>query len=738
MEKAPPLPKFNMIKDLEKHRQTVNRQAYQEGVSPPGGMHRFFYPRSIAVVGASHDPQKIGGAVFQNLLNSNFNGIIFPVNPNTPSVHGVLTYPSIVDVPGHIDLAIIVLPAKNVLDAVDQCGKKGVLGMLIMSAGFGETGTEGKERERMLMEKIFAYGMRLIGPNCLGMVNTDADVRLNATFCSLVPPRGNVSMASESGAVGMALLNHASSINLGIAHFVSLGNRIDISSNDLMEFWEDDENTDVILLYLESFGNPRKFCRIARSLSRKKPIIAVKSGKSAVGARAASSHTGALAASDVAVDAIFKRSGVIRVNTIQEMFHSAEILANQPPPKGPNVGILSNSGGPGILAADGCEGLGLSVPDLSPEIQKRLREILVEEAAVANPVDMTASSSPLSYELALSIILEDPNLDSIILIHTPVLATGAEKVAAAIKGVISGYEGDKTILACFMISQKDTVDLCIDSHRYIPSFLFPADAVQALAQAYQYSQYRNMEEGKLPDFPDIDVERARDSFLPEINKSGNGWLLPELAVSLLKEYGIQATETRVACSSEEAVEQARQLGFPVVMKVRSSTIIHKTDVQGVMLSLRTEEDVEKAFCSMTGQLKAAGLENKMQGIVLQRMLRGGQEVIVGMSHVPIFGPLVMVGLGGIQVELLKDVAFSLHPLTDLDPERMLRELKSLPILQGWRGSPPSDIDALKDMLLRFSALIEDFPEIDQMEINPLMVFEKGSGYSAVDARILVR
>ena len=724
--------------DLEEQEEFAERQAYREHIARAAGTRRLLYPRSVAVVGASRNPQHVGGAVFRNLLQGGFSGTVFPVNPRAASVAGVLAYPSVLEIPGDVDLAVIVVPAEKVLDVVDDCGKKGVPALVVISAGFGETGEEGKERERSLREKVLSYGMRLIGPNCLGVLNLDAGVRLNATFAPAVAPSGNVSIGTQSGALGLALLDHAKSIDLGLAQFVSIGNRVDVSSNDLLEFWEDDENTDVILLYEESFGNPRKFSRIARRVSRKKPIIVVKAGRSAVGARAASSHTGALAAADVAVDAMFRQAGVIRVNSIEEMFHVAESLAYQPVPAGPRVGILTNAGGPGVLAADACEGWGLTVPTLSEKTQARLREFLPEAAAVANPVDMIATASPEAYRQALPVMLEDPDLDSIILIYIPPLVTRPEEVAAAVREAMAGYDGEKPVLTCFMMSEEERVDLRLDGGRRLPVFTFPEDAVQALRHACSYSQYRHMEEGRVPRFRDIDVEKARNILSSTAIEDEGTWLLPEVAAKLLKDYGIPAAETRVARSAQEAAEQAREIGFPVAMKVRSSTIVHKTEVGGIALALTTEKGVRQAFKAMRERLEAAGRLHEMEGVVLQPMLAGGQEVITGMSQDAVFGPLVMVGLGGVQVELIRDIAFHLHPLRDIDPERMLAQLKGLPLLQGWRGSPPRDIEALKEVLLRFSALVEDFPEIDQVEINPLLVFDEGQGCAAVDVRILLK
>lgn len=728
---------YELTFDLDQQEEFSKRQAFREHIARSAGMRRMLYPKSIAVIGASRDPESVGGKVFRNLLYNNFGGTIFPVNPRAAAINGVMCYPSVTGIPGDVDLAVIVVPAKRVLDVVEECGKKGAWGVVIISAGFGESGPEGKERQRLLREKVLSFGMRCVGPNCLGILNTDPEVNLNATFAPMTPPRGTLSIGSHSGALGLALLDYAKSNNLGIAHFVSLGNRIDISSNDLLEFWEDDANTRVILLYLESFGNVRKFSRIARRVSRKKPIIAVKSGRSDVGGRAASSHTGALVVSDVAVDALFRQAGVIRVNTIEEMFNVAKLLAHQPLPQGPRVAILTNAGGPGVLAADAAVGWGLSVPTLSEETRRKLSAILPEEAALANPVDMIASAPGEQFEKSLRVLLEDPDVDAVIVINIPIRQP--EEIAAGIKKAMVEYKGEKPVLACFMMSKASGVDLRYESDALVPVYMFPEDAVQALALAWPYSLHRHCEEGQIVVFPDIDEERARKYLYTSgaLQKEG-GWLAPDVAIGLLKEYGIPTVDTKAAFGPEEAAEAAREIGFPVAMKLRSTSITHKTDVGGVVLNLKNEEEVKRAFLGMEARLKSSGHSSGMEGVILQPMLKGGQEVIIGMSQYPVFGTLLMVGIGGVQVELIKDVAFSLHPLTDRDPDYMLGQLKGLPLLKGWRGSNPKDIASLKEVLLRFSTLIDDFTEIAEMEINPLMVFDSGKGSAVVDARILFK
>lgn len=729
---------YSIILNLEEQEEFEKRQAYREHIARSAGVKKLLYPRSVAVIGASRDPGTVGGAVFRNILRSGFTGTVFPINPKTVSVGGVLAYPSVLDVPGDVDIAVICVPAELVLSVVDQCAAKGVWGLVIISAGFGEAGPEGRERERALREKALSYGMRVIGPNCLGIMNCDPALGLNATFSPILPNHGKLSIGSQSGALGLALLDYSKNIGLGISNFVSIGNRMDISSNDLLEFWEDDENTGAVLLYLESFGNPRKFSRIARRLSRKKPIIAVKAGKSEVGAKAATSHTGALAATEVAVEAVFRQAGVIRVETIEEMFNVTKLLLNQPLPQGPNIGILTNAGGPGVLAADACAGWKLKVPSLSEETREKLREFLPETAALGNPVDMIASAPAEFYERALRLMLADPGLDAIIVIYIPPLVTRPEDVAQALRNVLIHYRGSKPVIAVFMMIAGGPARMAIDS-REVPSFIFPEDAVQALAKAYSYAVHKNTPEGTVPKFPEINSEEVRKEIfaLAAIERKGK-WLLPEVSTALLKEYGIRALEVYPAFTAGEAARISSGIGFPLAIKLRSGSIIHKTDFGGVFLELRSPEEVSDAFKKIERSVTEAGRRDEVEGVVLQKMAYGGQEVITGMVLDPVFGPLIMLGLGGIQVELMKDVAFWLHPLTDLDPERMLRQLKSLPLLEGWRGRPPRDIEALKDVLLRFSKIVEDFPEIEEMEINPLIVFENGMGCTAVDTRIFMK
>ena len=698
------------------------------------------YPESVAVIGASHKRDTVGGAVFRNILQSDFAGTVFPVNPKARSIGGVLAYPTVLEIPVEVDLAVVVVPAHAVPEVVEQCGRKGIKGIVIISAGFGEAGPEGKALQDRVEELVVGYGIRLIGPNCLGVLNFDPKCMLNATFSPIAPPVGKLSISTQSWALGLALIDYAKSLNLGLSQFISIGNRVDISSTDLLEFWEDDDNTNVILLYEESFGNTRKFARTARRVSCKKPIVAVKSGRSEVGAKAASSHTGALAASDVAVDAMFREAGVIMVNTIEEMFNVARSFAEQPMPRGNCIGILTNAGGPGVLAADACEGWGLTVPPLTDQTMAAMREFLPPTASVRNPVDAIASATPESYRKCLSLMLDDQNIDAIVVIYIPPLVTHPDDIASSIAEALKGYHGDKPVLTSFMTLQQAMTDLLVEGGRRVPMFTFPEDAVGALARAWQYYQYKTREDGAVPEFPDIDKDTARREALAGIELTEKpAWLMPEAAMKLLSAYGIPAPKVEAALSADEAALAAGRIGYPVALKLRSRTITHKTDVKGVALKLKDEAAVRAAYAAMEDALRERGMLSGMEGVLVQEMLSGeGTEIILGMAADPLFGPLVMLGLGGIHVELLKDVAFSIPPLRDVDPERMLRQLKTYPLLTGWRGRKAADVAALKDVLLRFSTLIEDLPEIEQIEINPLVVLDEGKGCAALDCRISVK
>jgi acetyl coenzyme A synthetase (ADP forming)-like protein len=697
-------------------------------------------PRSIAVIGASRRQNTIGNQLFHNLLQKEFNGIVYPVNPNAEMVASVKAYPTVLDVPGDVDLAIVIVPAKLVTQVVRDCGEKGVKGIVVISAGFGESGREGVKKQKKLMEFVHKYGMRLVGPNCMGVINTDPLLNMNATFSHVYPPAGNIAFGTQSGALGLAILEYAKTLNVGLSTFVSIGNRADVSSNDLIQYWEDDPSTDVILLYLESFGNPKKFARIARRVTSSKPIVVVKSGRTAAGSRAAASHTGALATAEVASEALFTQEGIIRVDTLEELFDIATLLSNQPIPKGRRVAILTNGGGPGIMTADACVSRGLKLPRLSETTVSGLTDFLREEATVANPIDMTAESTVEQYSRSLQLLAQDNQVDIVIVIFIPPILTQAEDVARAIREIAPEFRRrDKILVASFMGSKGASIELGSEEQGYVPSFTFPEDAATALSKAYQYSDWLQRPKGVVPKLDNVDKKRAESIIKSALEKKGTQplWLDANSCAELLDSYGIRNIRSKPARTVEEAVSVAEEMGFPVALKLNSSTITHKTEVGGVRIDLRSPEEVKQAFYGIKDNLTVAGRVNEMEGVVVQHMVLTGIEVIVGITQDASFGSLIMFGMGGTQAELFRDVVFRIHPLTDVDASEMVRSVKAYQLLEGWRGAKRCDIESVEDLLLRVSAMAEDLPQIMELDLNPVKVQTGKNGYYIVDVRVLL-
>ncbi|MCB2224491.1 MAG: GNAT family N-acetyltransferase [Actinobacteria bacterium] len=693
-----------------------------------------FYPRSVAIIGASRDANSIGGRLMRNVLDARFNGAVFPVNPGAPAVGSVKAYRSVLDIPDPIDVAVVVVPSKYAIQVVEECAQKGVKGLVVISAGFSETGESGTALEDDLRDAVQVAGMRMIGPNCMGMLNTDPAVNLDLTFAPTFPPRGNVAMSSQSGALGIAILDYADQLEIGISSFVSVGNKADVSSNDLLLYWEGDPSTDVILLYVESFGQPRRFARIARRIGKTKPIVAVKSGRTSAGARAASSHTGALASVEVAVSALFRQAGVIRVDTLEQMFEAASLLANQPLPKGRRVAVLTNAGGPGILAVDALESEGLHVPEFSEALQTRLQEHLSADASVRNPVDMIASAGPDQYRACLEAMLESDEVDSVIVIFIPTSPGALEPIHRVVHETAAATTSDKTLITVFMEADAGEIPAAKPGEPKLPTYTFPEPAARALARAARYHEWRQRPEGEYVTFDDLDVEKAQAVIwdaLPRLGAEG-GWLEPDEAEQVLAAFGINQAASRVAATREEAVEAAREIGGPVVLKVIAPSALHKSDVGGIVLDVEGDDAVGKAFDQVTSVVDDA------EGALVQEFVGEGHEVIVGMSEDPSFGPLIAFGLGGVFVELIGDVAFRIHPLTDLDAEEMIGEVKSARLLDGYRGGPAGDVAALRETLLRLSALVEELPEVAEFDLNPVKVLEPGNGLRVVDLRMRVR
>jgi acetyl coenzyme A synthetase (ADP forming)-like protein len=687
-------------------------------------------PRSVAVVGASRRPGTVGAELFRNLLTGGFNGPVYPINPGTGVVQSVVAYPSVLDVPGPVDLAVIAVPSPRVVETANQCAAKGVRGLVVISAGFAETGPAGAAGQAELLEACRRAGMRLVGPNCLGVVNTNPDVGLNATFGPTRPAPGRVGLLSQSGALGLAVLDHAADLGLGVSSFVSIGNRADISANDLLDYWQDDPDTDLALLYLESFGNPRKFARIARRVAASKPIVAVKSGRSTAGRRATSSHTGALlAASDVTVDALFRQAGVIRADTLAEMFDLASLLARQPLPVGRRVGIVTNVGGPGILCADACEAEGLDVPALSDGLQAGLAAFLPPEAGRSNPVDMLAPAPPAHYERAVELVRASGEVDAVIVIFLPTLSADPAGVLAAIDRAAAKTSAVPALTVLMAAGAP--------SSGAAPVFAFPEDAARALGRAAAHAAWRARPKGRVPDLDGLRRDEAAGLVAAALAGGREPcWLTPDEVGHLLDCYGLATAEGSVAATPEDAGATAEALGGPVAVKAVAPTLTHKSEAQGVRLGLAGAGQVSAAAAQMAEAVAAAG--HHVDGFLVQRMVPAGVEMLVGVVNDALFGPVIACGAGGTAVELLKDVSVRITPLTDADAAEMIRSLATFPLLDGYRGAPLADVAALEQVLLRLSALIEAHPEVAELDCNPVIVRPAGTGQAGavvVDARV---
>jgi acetyl coenzyme A synthetase (ADP forming)-like protein len=697
-------------------------------------------PKSVAIIGAARSPGTIGNLLMRCILQNGFSGIVYPVNPNTEAVLSVKSYPSVLDIPGNVDMAIIAVPAAVVSKVADECGRKGVRALIVISDGFRERGPEGLAREEELRNVILSYGMRLIGPNCMGVINTNPAIRMNATFSQVYPAAGSVAFLSQSGAMGLAILEHAKNLNMGISTFVSVGNRGDVSTNDLLQYWEQDPATKVILLYIESFGDSSRFTRIARRVSAKKPIVAVKGGTTAAGARAASSHTGALASSNIVSDVLFQNAGIIRVNSVEELFNLGTFLSTQPLPKGKRLAIVTNGGGPGIMAADAASLNGLDVPELSDETRKKLKPVLKRDVNLGNPMDTTAGATAEEYEGILKVLATDDNIDAVLTIFVPPIVEETKSMEDTLRRMAPIYwRAKKPLLGCF-IGQKGLSAQLGTHGRNIPLYTFPEEAILSLRRAVEYSEMRRKPLGKIPVFKDIRKTEARGLLDTVMKNSAERplHLTAEQISELLDCYGIHQAVIATATSPSEAKIAAKKLGFPVAVKLASSTITHKTDVGGVILNVTSEKGVEEAYDTIRNNLKKLGRQKEMSGVTIQHMITGGIETIMGVTQDPSFGPLIMFGSGGVYAELIKDVVFKLHPITDLDAAEMIGSLKMTRLFDGYRGAPPSDVPAIRELLLRLSAMVEDVPEIAELDLNPVNVRPKGEGYWVVDARIMVK
>ncbi len=687
-----------------------------------------FSPRTVAVIGASRKRDSIGFALLHNLVVEEFAGAIFPVNPGAQSIHSLKAYPSVAAIPDAVDLAIVAVPRRAVPGVVRECLEEGVRALVVITAGFAETGPQGAAAEAEIRDLVRARGVRMIGPNCMGVINTDPEVRLNATFAPTPARPGSIGFVSQSGALGVAILNVAADLGVGLTQFVSMGNKADVSGNDLLEYWEEDPETRVIAMYLESFGNPRRFTEIAKRVGRKKPILVVKSGRTTEGARAASSHTGAIAGTDVTVSAFLEQCGVVRANTIEELFDLAVALDRCPLAGGNRVAIVTNAGGPAIMATDACVNLGLEIAELAAATQERLRAFLPAEASVGNPVDMIASAGPESYARSLEAVLADPGVDVAMVINvTPLLANPTD-VLEAVAEVARGAE--RPVLAVMMATEEFYERIKTEPD-LPPVYRFPEPAARVLAQLARYGAWRRRPADERAPVFEVD-DGAVDELL---QATGEGYLPPDDAYRVLELYGIPTAGWRLAGSRREALEAAAGLAYPLVVKGQAPDLVHKSDVGAVAVGLEDEEALARALDGIAARLTAAG--QPPEAFLVQEMVEGGREVIFGITTDPRFGPLLMFGLGGRYVEVFRDVRFGVTPLAPTEARDMVRGIRGVKLLEGVRGEEPVDFDLLVEVLLRLAQLAQRHPRIRELDLNPFLAAPRRADAKAVDVRIRV-
>ncbi len=689
-------------------------------------------PRSIAVVGASRSPTSIGHQILANLLAQGFTGAVYPVNPKAHSVCAVRAYPTVAEVPDTVDLAIIVVPKEQVLIVAEDCGIAGVKALVVISAGFRETGAEGARREKALMAIVRRYNMRMVGPNCMGVINADPAVSMNATFALGMPPFGHAAFVSQSGALGLSVLDYAREYGIGISQFVSVGNKPDVSGNDLLLAWEHDPSVSVILMYVENFGNPARFLEIASRITKKKPIIVVKSGRSRAGARAASSHTGALAASDHAVDAMLTQAGVLRAASIEELFDIAMAFEARSLPASRRTAVITNAGGPGILAADAMETAGLLLPELAPETIAALAPLFPSEASIRNPLDMIASATPEGYAAAMRAVLADPNVDAVVPIFVPPFAVRQEDIATAISASSEACPA-KPVLAVLMGRDGLPHGRAQLHDAGIPAYIFPESAARALGALNRQREWMQRPSSS-PSRLEVDAATAA-GIIDRAQCEGREKLSEIEALDLLAAYGIPVAPAVLAIDEASMLDIVRQADYPVVFKIVSPDIIHKTDAGGVIVDIDGESEARVAYHQLLARVRTACPDATIDGVLVQQMSPKGRELIVGLARDSSFGPLLMFGLGGIYVEALADVVFRIPPIDDRQALEMLDQIRGSRILSAIRGEAGVDRDAIAQVVRRIGQLATDYPAILEVDVNPLVVSAKG--VVAVDARVRI-
>lgn len=695
-------------------------------------LEAIFAPQSVAIVGASPDPAKLGHRVLRNVVDHGYSGRIVPIHPTAPTILDLPAYPAVTAVPGAVDLAVIVVPAAAVLQVADECGRKGVRGLVVISAGFKEVGGAGKELERRLAELVRSYGMRMVGPNCLGIIDTTT--RLNASFAALMPAAGQIAFMSQSGALCTAILDWSKSEGIGFSRFVSLGNKADVDEVALLQAWGGDPANRVILAYLEGIADGVGFLATARAVTKATPVIAIKSGTTQAGTRAISSHTGSLAGSEHAYEAAFSQSGIVRARTMEELFDFALAFAYQPPIAGRRIAIVTNAGGPGIIATDAAERSGLALAQLTPATIEQLQRELPPTASVFNPIDVIGDARADRYRVALAAALADPQVDAALVLFTPQAGSEPEATAQVVAELAAGQP--KPVLASYMGAASLGPALKLLNQRRIPNYPFPERAITALRAMVQQREWSARPPGEYVQYA-VDQARVRAVF-ERVRAAGRVELGEIEAREVIEAYGMRLPKSQLARSPDEAAALAAAIGFPVVMKISSPDILHKSDIGGVKVGVADTAAARDIYELIEYRARKYNPEAQVWGVLVQEQVRKGREVLVGVKRDPQFGPLVVFGLGGIYVEVLKDVAFRLAPISRAEAREQIRAIRTFPLLKGVRGEPPADLDAAEEIILRVSQLVTDFPEIVEMDINPLVIHNQGEGAIVLDARIILQ
>jgi acetyltransferase len=704
----------------------------------PQDLNVLFAPRSVAVIGATSRPGSVGQAVFANLFKHGYAGVVYPVNLKALSVMSVKAFPTVLDIPDAVDLSIIIVPSAQVSATMEECAQKGIKAAIVITAGFKELGGAGVAQEQLLLKAAKDNGIRLLGPNCLGIINTDPEVSMNGSFARLMPRAGNIALVSQSGAVGVAALEYAQGEDIGLSKFVSVGNKADLNENDFLAYLKDDPLTDVIALYLEDLSDPKRFFQLAREITgeqgNKKPILAIKSGRTAAGARAASSHTGALAGSDEAYDALFAQCGVLRVESLEELFDYALAFSTQPLPQGNRVAIVTNAGGLGIMTTDAAVRYGLEIAEFEELTLTKLKAGLPPAANVRNPVDVLGDAREDRYRLALEGVLGDANVDGVIVISTPQLMTNLAAIASTVAEVAPAHH--KPTLVCQMALGEIGETLAIWSKAKLPHYHFPEEAARGMGAMARYAANIHRDKYEVKTFEDVDRDKVK-AVLDRVKAAGRKFVLEPEAHEIFQAYGFPEVPFFWAHDVNQAIQAAADLGYPVALKIVSPDVIHKFDVGGVKLHLANGEEVRRAYQEILAAVARTHPGAGIQGMMVQKMMPKGRETILGMSRDPHFGPLLMFGLGGTFVEVFRDVNFQLAPISEDWAWKMIQGLKGYRVLTAFRGEPPADLAAIVASLERLSQMVLDFPEMKELDINPFVVFEAGKGAVTLDARIFL-